>query len=100
MNPLELARARPGETCTVTLDGRSVEALPGQTVAAALWAAGVTAWRSTRGAGRPRGVFCGIGVCFDCLVTVNGRANQRACLVPVHPGDVIRTQEGTGRVDD
>ncbi|MET9074683.1 (2Fe-2S)-binding protein [Streptomyces sp. NPDC004232] len=100
MNPLELARARPGEPFTVTLDGRPVAALPGQTVAAALWAAGVTAWRSTRGAGRPRGVFCGIGVCFDCLVTVNGRANQRACLVPAHPGGVIRTQEGTGRGDE
>ncbi|MEU1404124.1 (2Fe-2S)-binding protein [Streptomyces sp. NPDC005728] len=100
MNPLELAGARPGAAFTVTFDGRPVGALPGQTVAAALWAAGVTSWRSTREAGRPRGVFCGIGVCFDCLVTVNGRPNQRACLVPVRPGDVIRTQEGTGRDDD
>ncbi|MFF7352136.1 (2Fe-2S)-binding protein [Streptomyces filipinensis] len=97
MNPLELARARPGEAFTVTFDGRPLTVLPGQTAAAALWAAGVTAWRSTRGTGRPRGVFCGIGVCFDCLVTVNGRANQRACLVPLQPGDEIRTQEGTGR---
>ncbi|MFE1884251.1 (2Fe-2S)-binding protein [Streptomyces diastatochromogenes] len=100
MNPRELAQARPGAAFTVTFDGRPVEALPGQTVAAALWAAGVTSWRSTRGAGRPRGVFCGIGLCFDCLVTDNDRANQRACLAPVRPGDVIRTQEGTGRDDD
>ncbi|MEV0171538.1 (2Fe-2S)-binding protein [Streptomyces sp. NPDC050803] len=97
--PLSLADARPGPPFTVTLDGREIAALPGQTVAAALWAAGVTSWRSTRGEGRPRGVFCGIGVCFDCLVTVNGRPNQRACLVPLHPGDAIRTQEGTGRDD-
>ncbi|GGI99263.1 (2Fe-2S)-binding protein [Streptomyces brasiliensis] len=96
MNPLELADAQPGPAFTVTFDGRTIEALPGQTVAAALWAAGVTAWRSTRGAGRPRGVFCGIGMCFDCLVTVNDLPNQRACLVPVRPGDTIRTQEGTG----
>ncbi|MER6381158.1 (2Fe-2S)-binding protein [Streptomyces sp. NPDC001250] len=100
MNPLELTRARPGEAFTVTFDGRPVTALPGQTVAAALWAAGVPAWRTTRGTGPPRGVFCGIGVCFDCLVTVNDRTNQRACLVPVRPGDEIRTQEGTGRDDD
>ncbi|MFF5026298.1 (2Fe-2S)-binding protein [Streptomyces collinus] len=99
MNPRELARAAPGAAFTLTFDGGPVTALPGQTVAAALWAAGVTAWRSTRGTGRPRGVFCGIGVCFDCLVTVNDRPNQRACLVPVRPGDVIRTQEGTGRDD-
>ncbi|MBB5815164.1 hypothetical protein HNR72_006192 [Streptomyces collinus] len=96
MNPLELARARPGPAFTVTFDGRPVEALPGQTVAAVLWAAGVTSWRDTRREGRPRGVFCGIGVCFDCLVTVNGRPNQRACLVPVRPGDQIGTQDGTG----
>ncbi|MFC8344090.1 (2Fe-2S)-binding protein [Streptomyces sp. NPDC057280] len=96
MNPLELVRARPGPPFTVTLDGRAIEALPGQTVAAALWTAGITSWRSTRGEGRPRGVFCGIGVCYDCLVTVNDRPNQRACLVPLKPGDAIRTQEGTG----
>ncbi len=46
MNPLELARARPGEAFTVTFDGRPLTVLPGQTAAAALWAAGVTAWRS------------------------------------------------------
>ncbi|MFI5971995.1 (2Fe-2S)-binding protein [Streptomyces sp. NPDC051452] len=100
MNSQESARARPGESFTVTFDGRPLAALPGRTVAAALWAAGVTAWRGTRGGGRPRGVFCGIGVCFDCLVTVNDRPNQRACLVPLRPGDVIRTQLGTGRDDD
>ncbi|MFI9803263.1 (2Fe-2S)-binding protein [Streptomyces sp. NPDC052301] len=100
MNPMELVRARPDGAFTVTFDGRPVRALPGQTVAAALWAAGVTAWRSTRDGGRPRGVFCGIGVCFDCLVTVDDRPNQRACLVPVAPGVDIRTQEGTGREDD
>lgn len=99
MNPLELVGAEPGPGFTVTLDGREITALPGQTVAAALWAAGVTAWRTTRGEGRPRGIFCGIGVCYDCLVTVNDHPNQRACLVPLHPGDAIRTQEGTGHDD-
>ncbi|MFF4975959.1 (2Fe-2S)-binding protein [Streptomyces sp. NPDC001083] len=99
MNPLELAGAEPGPAFTVTLDGRAVAALPGQTVAAALWTAGITSWRTTRGSGRPRGVLCGIGVCFDCLVTVNDRPNQRACLVLVRPGDTIRTQEGNGHGD-
>ena len=99
MNPLELTEARPDPPFTVTFDGREIEALPGQTVAAALWAAGITSWRSTRREGRPRGVFCGIGVCFDCLVTVNDRPNRRACQVPARAGDVIRTQEGTGHAD-
>ncbi|MFF1283031.1 (2Fe-2S)-binding protein [Streptomyces sp. NPDC058299] len=98
-HPPEPAPARPDGAFTVTFDGRPLPALPGQTVAAALWAAGVTAWRDTRGAGRPRGVFCGIGVCFDCLVSVDDRPNQRACLVPVRPGDAIRTQPGTGWAD-
>ncbi|GHB09039.1 (2Fe-2S)-binding protein [Streptomyces chryseus] len=94
--PQGLVRARPGPGFEVTLDGRPVPALPGRTVAAVLWEAGVVAWRTTRDGGRPRGVFCGIGVCFDCLVTVNDRPNQRACLVTVSAGDAIRTQEGVG----
>ncbi|MFP3986805.1 (2Fe-2S)-binding protein [Streptomyces sp. E11-3] len=94
--PLQLTDAHPGAAFTITFDGRELEALPGQTVAATLWSADVMSWRTTRGSGEPRGVFCGIGVCFDCLVTVNDRPGQRACLVPARPGDVIRTQEGTG----
>lgn len=97
--PLDLVDARPGPAFTVTFDGREIAVLPGQTIAAALWSAGITSWRTTRGCGEPRGVFCGIGVCFDCLVSVNGRVNQRACLVPAEAGDVIRTQEGTGHHD-
>ncbi|MFE9621922.1 (2Fe-2S)-binding protein [Streptomyces sp. NPDC006527] len=97
MNPLRLVRARPGPPFPITFDGREIEALPGQTLAAALWSAGVTSWRTTRAGGRPRGVFCGIGVCFDCLVTVDGRPDQRACLVPAAPGADVRTQVGTGR---
>lgn len=94
--PEALVAAEPDASFTLRLDDREVQALPGQTIAAALWRDGVVSWRYTRGSGRPRGVFCGIGVCFDCLVTVNGRPNQRACLTPARPGDVVRTQEGTG----
>jgi aerobic-type carbon monoxide dehydrogenase small subunit (CoxS/CutS family) len=39
---------------------------------------------------------CGIGVCFDCLVTVNGMPGVRACLADARPGDVICTEEGSG----
>jgi len=83
-------------TYRMTFRGAEVPAEPGQSVGAALVAAGIVDWRTTRKQGRPRGLFCGIGVCFDCLVTVNDRPNQRACLVPLRPGDAIRTQEGTG----
>ena len=95
-DPGTLVDARPGPPFRVSFDGAPLEALPGQTIAAALWSAGVVSWRSTRGQGRPRGVFCGIGVCFDCLVTVNGVPNQRACLLPAKPGDAITTQRGDG----
>ncbi|GLW59184.1 (2Fe-2S)-binding protein [Kitasatospora phosalacinea] len=99
MDPLDLVGAEPGPARTVLFDGRPVPALPGQTLAAALWADGVLAWRTTRGGGRPRGAFCGIGQCFDCLATVNGRPNQRLCLLPAEHGDTVTTQEGHGHAD-
>ncbi|MBC6457527.1 (2Fe-2S)-binding protein [Actinomadura sp. HBU206391] len=81
----------------IRFDGRPLPALPGQTLGAVLFAAGVRSWRTTRENGRPRGLFCGIGVCFDCLVTVNGDPSRRACLIEARPGDVVTTQEGAGR---
>ncbi|MGY0233064.1 2Fe-2S iron-sulfur cluster-binding protein [Longispora urticae] len=81
---------------TVTVDGVPLVARDGESVAATLIADGRAAWRSTRFGGRPRGVFCGIGACFDCLVTVNDEPDVRACLRPVSDGDAIRTQGGTG----
>ena len=80
---------------TFTFDGRVMPAEPGQSVAAALWAQGVRSWRRTRIGDRPRGLFCGIGVCFDCLVVINGVPAQRACLVGVNDGDVVETQRGS-----
>lgn len=77
----------------VPVDGLPVEAVPGQTVAAALLAAGRDSWRQTAG-GRPRGVFCGIGACFDCLVVVNGIPDVRACQRVLVPGDTVTTQSG------
>ena len=73
-------------TVTVTFAGRTLQARDGQSVAAALTAAGVRSWRTTRREERPRGLFCGIGACFDCLLTIDGRPAQRACLVPVRDG--------------
>lgn len=95
--PAELVGAQPGPPFSITFDGRAVTALPGQSVAAVLWAAGILAWRTTRNGGRPRGAFCGIGQCYDCLATINGEPNRRACLVPARPGDAVTTQEGHGR---
>lgn len=81
---------------TFHLDGGPVPFVPGQTVGAALVAAGRPSWRTTRHQDRQRGIFCGIGVCFDCLVTVDGAPNQRACQVLAADDLDVRTQEGTG----
>lgn len=78
----------------IIVDGRPLSFVAGQTVAAALVAAGRVAWRTTRVERRPRGIFCGIGVCFDCLVTVDGFDGQRACLVLARPGMTVTTGEG------
>lgn len=77
-------------------DGATVPFEPGQTVGAALVAAGIRSWRSTRGRGEPRGLFCGIGVCFDCLITVEAIPNQRACLTLADQDLIVTTQDGTG----
>ena len=94
--PIALVGATPEPALRFAFDGAPVTALPGQTVGAALLAAGVRTLRTTRVEGKPRGMFCGIGVCFDCLVTVNGEPNVRACLTPVRDGDDVRTQRGDG----
>lgn len=86
-------------TVAFTFDGRPVTAEAGQSIAAALLAAGVRSWRTTRLEGAPRGLFCGIGVCFDCLVEVDGRPGIRACLTEVRDGDRVTTQEGPGHAD-
>lgn len=84
-----------------TLDGAPLSARPGQTVAAALSDAGITSWRTTRMGGRPRGLFCGIGVCFDCLITADGVPNQRACLIPARAGMALETgHSGAGLAGD
>nr|WP_238356980.1 FAD-dependent oxidoreductase [Kribbella italica] len=88
------AEPRFGPPVEITVDGERVDALPGQTVAAALMATGRESWRTTRGAEKPRGVFCGIGACFDCLVVVNGTPDVRACQRTVSAGDEISTQIG------
>ena len=62
-------------TVTITFEGRTIVARHGESVAAALTAAGVTVFRRTR-SGAERGMFCGMGVCQDCLVRIDGKANQ------------------------
>ena len=86
------------EAFTFSLDGRQVAARPGQSLAAALAAAGILGLRETPG-GRRRGIFCGMGVCQDCLVEVDGVPNRRACMERARPGLTVRRQQGLPELD-
>lgn len=78
----------------VTIDGQPFSARDGDSVAATLLAAGVAACRTTPVSGAARGPYCMMGVCFDCLVTIDGRPNQQGCLVAVRAGMRIERQSG------
>jgi D-hydroxyproline dehydrogenase subunit gamma len=79
------------EAVTVMVDGTPVTAREGDSVAAALLAAGLRAFRNTAVSGSPRGPLCMMGACFDCVVTVDGERNVQACLVRVANGMRIDT---------
>lgn len=81
-----------GERVMLRIDGRSVEARAGDSVAAAMLAAGIVRTRMTPRLDLPRGPYCGIGACFDCLVAIDGVGNRRACMVQVADGMTIDTQ--------
>ena len=82
----------------IEVNGQPIQARHGQTIAAVLLAAGHRVFRRTA-QGEPRGLFCGMGVCFDCLVTVNELSVQRACMTPVQPGMQVQlnNEGGHGR---
>lgn len=73
---------------TFSFAGRSFSAQSGQSIAAALVAMGETGFSRGK-SGAPRGIFCGMGACHDCLITVDGKTSQRACMTPVAEGMVL-----------
>ena len=79
---------------TLLVEGQRVTARDGESVAAALLAAGWTAFRTTSVTGALRGPHCMIGACFDCLVAIDGEPNRQACLVRVRDGMRIERQRG------
>jgi len=80
-----------GESLNVQVDGKPVEAYSGEMIAAVLFANGIRTFRHTRKDKKPRGIFCGMGVCYECLVTVDGVHNVRACVTAVKDGMHIET---------
>ena len=92
-----LEQQESGKGITITVDKKKVMAREGEMIIAALLSAGIRVNRFTAKYNQPRGLFCGIGQCTDCMMTVNGTSNVRTCVTPVAEGMVIETQYGNGK---
>lgn len=92
------------ESVTIYFDGRPIPARAGEPIAAALMNAGIRAFRTTAKRHEPRGIFCAIGRCTDCMMIVDGVPNTRTCVTPVRDGMHVQMQHGlaamqTGEAD-
>lgn len=83
-----------GKLVTFTYDGKPLQGYEGEPIAAALRVNGVMVHRYTAKRHEPRGVFCAIGRCTDCVMVVNGQPNVRTCITPLQEGMKIQTQDG------
>ncbi len=83
-----------GRKVTFTFDGKEMEGFEGEPIAVALRAAGVMIHRYTQKRHEPRGIFCAIGRCTDCVMVVDGRPNIRTCMTPLKEGMQVETQYG------
>lgn len=92
-----LGEQEPAELVEITVDGKKLTARSGEMIAAVLMANGIMIHRHTAKNHEARGIFCGIGQCTDCVMTVNGKPNVRTCITPVEAGMVVETQEGYGK---
>ncbi len=82
---------------TIFYNGEPVKAYEGEPISAALMAAGIRTFRRTVRRNEPRGVFCAIGRCTDCMMVVDGRPNTRTCMTMVQDGMRIEPQFGFGK---
>ncbi len=87
-----------GKKVKIYFEGKEIEAYEGESVAAALIASGIKVLRYSPKMKRPRGLFCAIGKCSSCLMEIDGKPNQMACMIRVKEGMQIRRQKGKGNV--
>lgn len=90
-----LGAPQKGRRITFIYDGTPLQGYEGEPIAVALRAAGVMTHRHTRKRDMPRGVFCAIGRCTDCVMIVDGKPNVRTCITPLEEGMRVDTQYGT-----
>ncbi|MDR3577671.1 MAG: (2Fe-2S)-binding protein [Anaerolineaceae bacterium] len=86
-----LPGAQRGKLVKINVDGKPVEAYEGETVAAVLLSAGISTFRLSQKNKEPRSMYCGMGICFECLVTIDGQHALRACMTPVADGMTVET---------
>lgn len=98
--PMHLPANEQRRTIQIRVEGRPVTASEGQTLAVALLNAGVVPFRRTPVSGQARAPLCLTGVCFDCLVEVDGAPNVQSCMVEVREGMQIRLHAGARRIGD
>lgn len=91
---------RAKDTVTITFDGLPFCVAAEQTVAAALLGQGISAVRSSVVGNRPRAPFCLMGICFECLVTIDGIQNRQACMTIVQEGMAVTSQRGARAMDE
>lgn len=89
-----LGKSVKGKRITFTFDGKILEGYEGEPISAALKAAGVMVHRHTSKHDSPRGIFCAIGKCSDCVMVVDGKPNIRTCVTPLTEGMKVQTQYG------
>ena len=88
------------ESVTIYFSGQAIEAQSGDTVIAALLAAGHFITRMTPVSGASRGPLCLMGVCFECLLEINGEPNRQGCMIEVQSGMQVRPMSGARSVSD
>ena len=95
-----LGKQEKGRIVTFTYNGKPMQGYEGEPIAAALKAAGVMIHRYTKKQHKPRGIFCAIGRCTDCVLVVNGKPNIRTCVTPLEEGMTVQTQYGVSAQPD
>lgn len=93
-----MGKIERGPRVKIFLDNKPIVAYEGETIAAALHAAGIRVLRRTEKLNEPRGIFCAIGQCTDCVMVVDGAPNVRTCITPVRDGMKVEVQQGRGKL--
>ena len=92
--------ANPADSVEIWVEGQAVIARAGDSVAAAVLAAGLGPTRTTPVSGSPRAPYCMMGVCFECLMEIDGQPNTQGCMTPVADGMKVRFQQGARDISE